>query len=722
VGNAIMGSTPTGQPPAAQPTPTAQPQPNATNQPAQPTMDAHVGLYRKILQGFAAPSGSYVDPQGNVKPTNVSLGRTVLASVIAGMFAPTQYRNTPYGSVVDASATASGAFNAGAAIPAKQSADAQALSDKQQAIKLQNISNSIQQVHLMAALAQQKHQELQGVLDSNQTALTDFKAMDDKQADPSKKIILADKMTFQQALDSPLYGKGKMTTNSILMSGRQSVYDPETGETHEVPLFSILSPEADGVTVSADQMKNFSTINKSFNGMKGIDVKLPIHQYLALQGNLTSVQHFQSFIKRADEQLGIKEDADLAAAVKKDPTLINGVRAAENALAQGGSTADTLQRIQHGTDGKFNWDSSKLFDAMGLDQDKVSQYIKDQANKDAAATERAKKGADTEAKGIASDTEANQILSNPKSTPDQRAEATSFLQLQAKQKATEAGGEAQARTTAENAGKTAQEAPQIEAAAKSLAAGDLTALSDITSMRSDMRTKVYMRAKELNPNFNTGDVKLKMGTQDEFTKGKAGDQIQSFNTFLGHAGEAAQATAAYRNAASPLLNKPLNWIAKNAENDTDYQTFITALQPVRDEYMTFLQNNHALTESDKKAGETIMSDDSTPAQVEAALKQMAKTAFIRLDSLNARYKRTMHQDFPDLLSDDSKTAAGILGLGNYGAKYQTGGSVTGGAGGPVAGKMGNPPSHVVPVGATAGRDKDGNIIGYKTADGKVVTF
>ena len=183
-------------------------------------------------------------------------------------------------------------------------------------------------------------------------------------------------MTFQQAMDSPLYGKGKMTTNSILMSSRQSVYDPETGETHEVPLFTILSPEAGGVTISEDQKKNFSTINRSFDGMGGLDARIPIHQYLALQGNLTSVQHFQSFIKRANEQLGIKEDADLAAAVKKDPTLINGIRAAEGALAQGGSTADTLQRIQHGTNGTVSWNSSALFEAMGLDQDKVTLYIR----------------------------------------------------------------------------------------------------------------------------------------------------------------------------------------------------------------------------------------------------------------------------------------------------------------------------------------------------------
>jgi hypothetical protein len=400
VGSAITGQ-PSGQPttgqPTAQPTPNAvQPTPTtAAGQPNQPNadpMDAHVSVYRKFLQGFKSPVGSYVDPNGNVKPTNVSLGRTVLAAILAGMSQPATYHQGAYGPIRDNPAPA--AFAAGQKVVSDQNAAAQALSDKQQAMKLSNIKNSIDQVHLMAALTQQKHQELQGVLDSNQPALDDFKAMDDKQADPSKKIILSEPMTFQQAMDSPLYGKGKMTTNSILMSGRQSVYDPETGETHEVPLFTILSPDAGHVTISEDQKNNFSTINRSFDGMSGLDARIPIHQYLALQGNLTSVQHFQSFIKRADEQLGIKENADLAAAVKKDPTLINGIRAAEGALAQGGSTADTLQRIQHGTNGTVSWDSSKLFDAMGLDQDKVAAYIREdqreRARQDAADKEAGK--------------------------------------------------------------------------------------------------------------------------------------------------------------------------------------------------------------------------------------------------------------------------------------------------------------------------------------------
>ena len=42
---------------------------------------------------------------------------------------------------------------------------------------------------------------------------------------------------------------------------------------------------------------------------------------------------------------------------------------------------------------------------------------------------------------------------------------------------------------------------------------------------------------------------------------------------------------------------------------------------------------------------------------------------------------------------------------------------------PQNGQAGGPPSNrVVPAGAIPGRDAQGNIIGYKTADGNVVTF
>ena len=505
-------------PVAAQPTPTnptAPPQP----QPAQNPTDAHVSVYRKFLQGFKSPVGSYVDPNGNVKPTNVSLGRTVLAAVLAGMSQPATYHQGAYGPIMDNPAPAS--FAAGQKVVSDQNAAAQAQSDKQQAIKLFNIKNSIDQVHLMAALTQQRHQELQGALDSNQPALDDFKAMDDKQADPSKKIILSEPMTFQQAMDSPLYGKGKMTTNSILMSGRQSVYDPETGETHEVPLFTILSPEAGGVTISEDQKKNFSTINRSFDGMGGLDARIPIHQYLALQGNLTSVQHFQSFIKRADEQLGIKENADLAAAVKKDPMLINGIRAAENALAQGGSTADTLQRIQHGTDGKVNWDSSKLFEAMGLSQDAVSDYIR------ADQRERARQDA--------ADKEAGKIdlKETPKPQTPQEAATLEHTKLENKKLSNDLATAAKVGdTTKTGAEYLAALSPQDQAQLKAVHEGR-QGLSERQLGTKDGK----ILSEQLNaayPDFDASKYPAYNKMRTDMTSGKASVGINRFNTALSH--------------------------------------------------------------------------------------------------------------------------------------------------------------------------------------------
>ncbi len=99
-------------------------QPNAHQTPAaQNPVDDHAKLYKKLLLGLVPPT-RYVDPQGNVQEvpqTKVSMGKTILASVLAGMFAtPNVYRQTPYGSVIDASATTAAAQNAGASVVAKQ--------------------------------------------------------------------------------------------------------------------------------------------------------------------------------------------------------------------------------------------------------------------------------------------------------------------------------------------------------------------------------------------------------------------------------------------------------------------------------------------------------------------------------------------------------------------------------------------------------------------------
>lgn len=268
-----------------------------------------------------------------------------------------------------------------------------------------------------------------------------------------------------------------------------------------------------------------------------------------------------------------------------------------------------------------------------------------------------------------------------------RAEATKAAQdadpaFQATQAGIKAGVVAKAELPAKEALERSKletqrtfDAQDEDVAAKALAGGEPTALSSIASMRGDQRLRIFAKAKAINPAFNTETAKLKADTMESFATGPQADQIQSFNTFLGHAAEASELTNHYRTTALPIINTPLNKL-RNDFGDATYTQFATALQPVRDEFETFLQGGHALTETDKRAGQTILSDASSPAQIQAALKQMSNTAFIRLDSLNERYKSVMGTDYPNLMTPEGKQAANALGKGDKAAKFKSGGDAT----------------------------------------------
>jgi hypothetical protein len=419
VGNAITGGSPQGQP-TAQPTAPATPaQPNAQPQAPKASPNArHLSTYDTILRMITPPAPQYVDPQGNIQSvpqTRGSLGRTVLASVLAGMMSPTQYRDTPYGPVVNGSATAAGAFQAGQQVITKQQQEAQKLSDDIQAKKLSTAANNIAAVHQMAALAQQKHQDLQGVIDSNHTFLKDLQAYDSTQPDSANKLILAEGLTFQQAMDNPNF-KSKMMTNNIVMSGSQDIYDPQTGTTTIEPTFTVINPNAH-VALSDDAIKKLETINPSFTGLSEVtsgNVRLPVHQYLAAMNQLSTVQAAESFFKRADAALGVSDNFDLSAAVKKNRNLMPAIAAAENAIASGGSTADALQRIQQIAG------SSAIFDAMGVSQDDVTKYINKVKNEEARQTALAKEGGIGD-KAPAPQQMTNEIVASAKNLPkDQR--------------------------------------------------------------------------------------------------------------------------------------------------------------------------------------------------------------------------------------------------------------------------------------------------------------
>ncbi len=221
--------------------------------------------------------------------------------------------------------------------------------------------------------------------------------------------------------------------------------------------------------------------------------------------------------------------------------------------------------------------------------------------------------------------------------------------------------------------KRTMEEKLIDQVAHDIAPMDVNSLSrlkDITSMRSDQRVLIYARAKELNPNFNTSEVDRKVKMMDNFTTGKDGQQLQSFGTFLEHAGDANQVVQNIRNSATPkVLNVAINQMEREGYGTTATQ-ITAALEPVRKEFEGFLLGGRALYGDDRKAAETILNDASTPAQIQSALKQMAHTVSARYNEMDNRFKNTMGANISSTvgpLSDaayNSAEAIGITKLGN----------------------------------------------------------
>jgi hypothetical protein len=206
----------------------------------------------------------------------------------------------------------------------------------------------------------------------------------------------------------------------------------------------------------------------------------------------------------------------------------------------------------------------------------------------------------------------------------------------------------------------------FEQTAQALANGDLTRLKDVTSMRSDQRMALYARAKQLNPAFNTANVDRQIKTMDQFSTGKQADSLQSLGTFLEHAGELKDVADKVALSTPPLLNRPINWFKQNAAGSPEYQQLLTAMEPVGKEFESFLLNNRALYETDRKQIETLINPNSSLRQVTAALQQMGKTVNARYNEMNGRFRKVMGKNisdtFPENFTPEATAAASKIGI------------------------------------------------------------
>lgn len=387
-------AAPTQGAPAAQPQPSpAQPNPygdKTMSVPAGPHSD-HVAMFDRILRLTGSPT-SYVDAAGNpqVDQSRPTLGRSILAGALAGLMTKPQFREGSYGPVYDASATASGAYAAGKAGQQEQNDAAQKQSDAMQTKKLAVMKTNIDMMHQFAALAQQSHQELQGIADrNNATFIKDAQDHDETVNDPSQKVILGKNLSLQEAMNMT---KGKMSQQSMVIDGYQDVLDPHgSGQMVVQPTFSVLNTDTP-IKMSesaAAELAKFKPAYKNAYALTDGNIHMPITAYLNDLHTANSLSLAENFLKRAEDAPALGMDPakiDFLGAAQKDPRVISAVLHMENSLGQGGNFAQVLDRVMKEPN------SGLVLSAMGIDQDKAAKYVTDYNNDQIRQAALAKEG------------------------------------------------------------------------------------------------------------------------------------------------------------------------------------------------------------------------------------------------------------------------------------------------------------------------------------------
>jgi len=369
---------------------------------------------------------------------------------------------------------------------------------------------------------------------------------------------------------------------------------------------------------------------------------------------------------------GVQDLDDLKAAIKSDPKLSKALGVFSQAQMGTAGANGHIEDILNTMGQRDTTSRGVLMNHLGLSEKDLDDMHNKRASEAAAATAEGKAGAKAMTMEEAKDTLAkaeidytkpvdqNGMQGGRKLTADQK-EAFNLLSTDEKSKANLKLKELNDTRAVQNT--------DIDTAAKNIVNNptDPVALRSISSLRGDERIRLFNSVKAMGGNVSALDRNAKL--LDQFENGKQADQIQSFQTFLKHDADLYQAAGDFgRPGYTPSwVNKPLNYLEKNAGSDTEIAAYLAKIQPVKDEIQTFLKNNHAPLATDVDDMNAILSSSLSPNQIQSVAKSLAGTAQFRLDSLNTRYKKAFNQDYDGLYDDESRNALSTLGLSQVAA-------------------------------------------------------
>jgi hypothetical protein len=327
----------------------------------------------------------YIDATGKpVAYNRATLGNSILAGAIAGMFAKPQTIEGKFGPINSSGGTVSEAFKAGQEQTQQAQDRAQSLSDSEITHRYATIKNSIANEQQYHALAQQQHATLDEVADNNQKTV--FAALQQYDKDnPDNRLIQGTDLSNKESLDL-MQSTGHMTTWTRFITGHRSALDPDTGRETVEPTYSVVRTDGE-IPMSQDAVDMLSKLNPQYATaykLTGGNMPMSVNRYLSDMHLYNSMTVLEETMKSADKDLGIDAGKiDFFKAARENPKIKSSFMEAENALAQGGTPVDVLDRILKDPNGH----PGAMLAAMGMTPQQAREYVDDQRTKEEAKRE-----------------------------------------------------------------------------------------------------------------------------------------------------------------------------------------------------------------------------------------------------------------------------------------------------------------------------------------------
>ena len=696
---------PTAAAPAAPSTPvqaTAQAQttqPTAPVRPATPVAPEQPsprGLHSAIFDGVLRTLGGgtqYItktDPATGettrvpIQQTRGQLGKSILAGAIAGMFGGMGARDKE-GRHDPLKAAAEG-FEVGGQPMEKKVGDLQKAEDESFARRQMTMKSNMDLVHQMAALTHQNHVDLQETADRNNAGVLKDAAEFDKNLagadanDPTKKAVLGQHMTYQEALAKL---NGHWSDQAAIVDGYQDIRLPN-GAMEAQPTYALLNPNVT-VKMSEDQAKEFGQYKPAYANAyqaTGGNLAMPLGRYVQDVHELNSYKNAESYFERVKEDLGIQGAPDFKAlASGKDGQQIRtAVKDMENAQAQGGDQVAVLKRLQ-GTGG-----GQLILKDMGISDEQVNKYVNEQV----AAQREAQAVGDKAPADQAALAQIPILAKQMGLTPAEAATAAAELPATGATRADVAKVLENIRhqhdtnaQLAASANRDSGDPAMIERVARNLVdnPSSLTTMRDIGT-RGTQRLAIIDKAEQIakaeGKTFDTGLInqRVKFLEQYEDPKGKAAINRQAINNIVQHAADVSDLNQLNRRSNMKILNTPINAL-KDQFGDQVFTQYQTANGVLKDELGLYFAGGYSPTKDQQAMWEKIQANEATPAQTEAFAKEVVRLATRRADTFNEQFKTNMGYDDPNMLTPQAKSAAERLGLGDAVAHFKSGGQLGG---------------------------------------------